>query len=129
MSDLAGFMIIYYKYITIQAGVPEMIKDNINKQNMTTKLMAQGAIIASLYVVLSLLTYQFSYMEIQCRVAEALCMTIYFTPAGAWGVCIGCFITNMLGGSWLDTMCGTLATVIAVLLTLPIVKAVKKKHK
>ena len=78
-------------------------------------------------VVLSLLTYQFSYLEIQCRVAEALCMTIFFTPAGAWGVCIGCFITNMFGGSWLDTVCGTLATLIAVLLTTPIVKAIKRK--
>lgn len=93
----------------------------------TTGLMTQGAIIAALYVVLSLLTYQFSYLEIQCRVAEALCMTIFFTPAGAWGVVIGCFITNMFGGSWLDTVCGTFATLVAVLLTLPIVKSIKKK--
>lgn len=93
----------------------------------TARPIAQGAIIATLYVVLSLVTYQFSYLEIQCRVAEALCMTIFFTPAGAWGVCIGCFITNLFGGSWLDIVFGTLATVIAALLTLPIVKAVKKK--
>ncbi|MBR6160034.1 MAG: QueT transporter family protein [Lachnospiraceae bacterium] len=93
----------------------------------TAQYITEGAVIAGLYVVLSLLTYQFSYLEIQCRVAEALCMTIFFTPAGAWGVCIGCFITNMFGGSWLDTVCGTLATLIAVLLTTPIVKAIKRK--
>ena len=97
------------------------------KHNTKAKLVAQGAIIAALYAVLSLMTYQFSYLEIQCRVAEALCMTIFFTPAGAWGVCAGCFITNLFGGSWMDIVFGTLATVIAVLLTLPLVKAIKKK--
>lgn len=92
-----------------------------------TKPLTHGAVIAALYVVLSLLTYQFSYLEIQCRVAEALCMTIFFTPAGAWGVCVGCFLTNLFGGSWIDMVFGTLATVVAVLLTLPLTKAVKKK--
>ncbi len=96
-------------------------------KNSTTQLITQGAIIAGLYVVLSLAMYQFSYLEIQCRAAEALCMTIFFTPAGAWGVCIGCFITNLFGGSWMDTVFGTLATLIAVILTLPITKAIKKR--
>ena len=110
-----------YQEITI------MPENSINKTKITTHHLTQGAIIAGLYVVLSLLTYQFSYLEIQCRVAEALCMTIFFTPAGAWGVCVGCFITNLFGGSWIDTVFGTLATVIAVLLTLPITKSLKKK--
>ena len=35
----------------------------------TTKFVTYGAVIAALYVVLSLVTYQFSYLEIQCRVA------------------------------------------------------------
>lgn len=95
--------------------------------NKTTKLITHSAIIAGLYVVLSLLTYQFSYLEIQCRVAEALCMTMFFTPAGAWGVCVGCLITNIFGGQWIDMVFGTLATVIAVLTTLPIINYIKKK--
>ena len=35
----------------------------------STAFLTQAAIIAAIYVVLSLLTYQFSYLEIQCRVA------------------------------------------------------------
>ena len=106
-----------------------MMKENpiINK-NMYIRYIVQGAIIATLYVVLSLLTYQFSYLEIQCRVAEALCMTIFYTPAGVWGVIIGCFITNLFGGSWFDIIFGTLATVIAAFLTKPIAKAIQKKR-
>ena len=96
-------------------------------KNKTTKLITQAAIIAALYVVLSLATYQFSYLEIQCRVAEALCMMIYFTPAGVWGVFVGCLITNIFGGAWLDIVFGSLATLIAALLTKPIVKNIRKK--
>ncbi len=103
------------------------MNENNSRNGSLTLLITQGAIIAAIYVALSLLTYQFSYLEIQCRVAEALCMTLFFTPAGAWGVCIGCFITNMFGGSWMDTVFGTLATLIAVLLTLPITSSLKKK--
>ena len=98
-----------------------MFKD----QSPTARLITQGAIIAALYAVLSLVTYQFSYLEIQCRVAEALCMTIYFTPAGVWGVIVGCFITNLFGGSWIDIVFGTLATAIAAFLTKPIVKKIR----
>ena len=104
-----------------------MLEGSSYNMGLTARRITQGAIIAALYVVLSLLTYQFSYLEIQCRVAEALCMTLFFTPAGAWGVCIGCFITNMFGGSWMDTVFGSLATIIAVLTTMPIVKHIKKK--
>ena len=55
-----------------------MSKGSIRNKNMRIQLLTQGAIIAAVYVVLSLMTYQFSYLEIQCRVAEALCMTIFY---------------------------------------------------
>lgn len=94
----------------------------------TAKYITQAAIIVALYVVFSLLTYQFSYLEIQCRVAEALCMTIFFTPAGVPGVFLGCLITNLFGGSVIDMIFGTLTTLLAAALTYPIARAVRKKH-
>ena len=94
----------------------------------TTKFITTAAIVAALYVVLSLITYTFSYLEIQCRIAEALCMTIFYTPAGIIGVVIGCFITNIFGGSPLDMIFGTTATLIAALLTYPIARTIRKKH-
>ena len=97
-------------------------------QKKSVQLIAQAAIIAAIYVVLSLATYQFSYLEIQCRVAEALCMTIFFTPAGVWGVFVGCLITNIFGGAWLDMVFGSLATLIAALLTRPIANRIRAKH-
>ncbi len=94
----------------------------------TAKFISTAAIVAALYVVLSLLTYTFSYLEIQCRVAEALCMTIFYTPAGILGVIIGCFITNLLGGSPIDMIFGTAATLIAALMTYPIARTIRKKN-
>ena len=96
--------------------------------NKTTKFITQAAIIAALYVVLSLLMYTFSYLEIQCRVAEALCMTIFYTPAGIFGVFIGCLITNIFGGSLLDVIAGSLTTLVAALITYPIARTIRKKH-
>ena len=104
-----------------------METNTIKGKSMTTQLVAQGAIIAALYVVLSLLTYQFSYLEIQCRVAEALCMAIYFTPAGVWGVFVGCLITNMFSGSWMDIVFGSAATLIAALITRAMAIPMRKK--
>ncbi|MBR4573389.1 MAG: QueT transporter family protein [Lachnospiraceae bacterium] len=101
---------------------------NENKdQILSTRLITEGAIIAGLYVVLSL--NPLSFKEVQCRFGEALCMTILFSPAGAWGMVIGCFLTNLLGGAhWLDTVFGTLATLTAVLFTLPIASRLRSKY-
>jgi len=94
----------------------------------TAKFITTAAIVAALYVVLSMITYTFSYLEIQCRVAEALCMTIFFTPAGIFGVFIGCLITNIFGGSMIDIIFGSATTLVAALLTYPISRAIRKKH-
>lgn len=96
--------------------------------NKSTKFITQAAIIAALYAVLCMLTYTFSHLEIQCRVAEALCMTIFYTPAAIPGLFIGCVITNLLGGSMLDIIFGSLATLIAALLTRPITKKLRNKY-
>ena len=96
--------------------------------NKTAKFITQAAIIAAIYAVLSILTYSFSHLEIQCRVAEALCMTIFYTPAAIPGLFVGCLITNLLGGAWLDIVFGSLATLIAALLTKPITNRLHNKY-
>ncbi len=96
--------------------------------NKKAKFITQAAIIAALYAVLSILTYTFSHLEIQCRVAEALCMTIFYTPAAILGMFVGCLITNIFGGAWLDIVFGSLATLIAAVITKPITNMLHKKY-
>lgn len=75
--------------------------------------MAQAAMIAAIYVVLCITFAPISYGAIQARVAEALTILPYFTPAAIPGLFIGCFTANLIGGSiMLDVVCGSIATLI-----------------
>ena len=84
----------------------------IDKKTTTLKL-AQGGIIAALYVALTLIFAPISYGEIQLRVAEALTILPLFTPAAVPGLFVGCLLANLLGGAviW-DIIFGSLATLI-----------------
>lgn len=75
--------------------------------------MAQAAMIAAIYVVLCIVFAPISYGAVQARIAEALTILPYFTPAAIPGLFIGCIISNILGGSILiDVIFGSLATLI-----------------
>ena len=75
--------------------------------------MGQAAMIAAIYVVLCIAFAPISYGAIQARVAEALTILPYFTPAAIPGLFIGCLIANLIGGSiMLDVVCGSIATLI-----------------
>ena len=79
--------------------------------------ITQAAVIAAIYVVLILLFQPFSFGEIQVRVAEALTVLPFFTPAAIPGVTIGCLIGNLIGGNVMDMIFGTLATLIGAVVS------------
>lgn len=73
--------------------------------------MVQAAMIAAIYIVLTLMLMPVSYGPVQFRISEALCILPYFTPAAIPGVFVGCLLSNALGGSViLDVIFGSLAT-------------------
>jgi uncharacterized membrane protein len=75
--------------------------------------MTQAALIAAVYVVLTMVFAPFSFSEIQVRIAEALTILPLFTPAAIPGLFIGCLLGNILGGAALpDIIFGSLATLI-----------------
>jgi uncharacterized membrane protein len=79
--------------------------------------ITQGAAIAALYVVLTLVFAPISFGPVQVRVAEALCILPMFTPAAIPGLFIGCLIANFIGGGIiLDVIFGSLATLIGAVL-------------
>ncbi len=87
------------------------------KKTKTSALeLAQGGIIAALYVVLTLVFAPISFGEIQLRVAEALTILPLFTSAAIPGLFVGCLIANLLGGAVLwDILFGSLATLLGAL--------------
>ena len=76
-------------------------------------MLVHGALIAAIYIVLTMLFRPISFGPIQFRISEALCVLPYFTPAAVPGVFIGCLIANVMGGAMImDVVFGSLATLI-----------------
>lgn len=85
-------------------------------KNEKVLFLTQAALIAAIYVVLCVVFAPISYGEIQVRIAEALVILPYFTPAAIPGLFIGCFLSNMIGGSILvDMVFGSIATFLGAL--------------
>ena len=87
-------------------------------KNKSVLFMAQAAMIAAIYVVLTIVFAPSSFGEVQVRIAEALTILPVFTPAAIPGLFIGCLIGNILGGALLpDIIFGSIATLIGALFT------------
>ena len=85
-----------------------------------TKMLAQGALIAALYVALThlqnFLIPGSTTWAIQFRASEALCVLAFFTPAAIPGMTVGCLLFNISNAVALplDFLLGSLATLLAV---------------
>ncbi len=82
--------------------------------------LTTSGVIAALYVVLTLPFAQFAFGPIQFRLAEIMTVLPILTPAAIPGLAIGCFLSNLLNPMNLgiiDITFGTLATLIAAVLT------------
>ncbi|MBR1471385.1 MAG: QueT transporter family protein [Lachnospiraceae bacterium] len=83
--------------------------------NKKTLFLVHAAIIAALYVVLTMLANALGLANyaIQVRFSEALTILPYFTPAAIPGLFVGCILANILGGCLpLDVVFGSIATLL-----------------
>lgn len=80
-----------------------------------TLFLCQGALIAALYVILTLLSRVLGLDSgaVQVRFSEMLCLLPIYFSAAIPGVTVGCFLANLLSGAvWLDLLIGPVATLI-----------------
>lgn len=80
--------------------------------------LVHAAVIAALYVVLTLLANSLGLANsaIQVRFSEALTILPFFTPSAIPGLFIGCLLSNILTGCMpLDILFGSLATLLGAL--------------
>ena len=89
----------------------------MNMKNLSVRRIVRCAVIAAVYVVVCLVLAPFSYGAVQVRVAEALCLLPVFGAEYIVGVTLGCFLANLLGSTVVDVVFGTLATLLACLVT------------
>ena len=86
-------------------------------QNSSVRKLVRCGLVAAIYVVLCLALQPLSYGAVQVRVAEALCLLPVFGAEYIVGVTLGCFLANLLGSTVVDVVFGTLATLLACLVT------------
>ena len=89
--------------------------------------MTQAAMIAAIYVVLTVFISAFNLASgaIQVRISEALTILPVFIPAAIPGLFLGCLISNLVTGCMpLDVVFGSLATLIGACGTYAL-----RKHK
>lgn len=86
-------------------------------QNAKLIRIVRCGVIAAIYVALCMALQPLSYGAVQVRVAEALCLLPVFGAEYIIGVVLGCFLANLLGSTIVDVVFGTLATLLACLVT------------
>ena len=89
---------------------------NKPRPNLTRRLTT-AAIVAAAYAALTIALAPISYGAVQFRVSEALTVLPFFMPCCTWGLWIGCILANLYTGSVVDIVFGSLATLLAALLT------------
>lgn len=84
----------------------------------STAYVAQAAVIAAVYAVLTYLLQPISFSGGQLRISEALTILPVLTPAAVPALTLGCFISNLSSPfGAVDVALGTAATLISAILT------------
>jgi uncharacterized membrane protein len=87
-------------------------------RNKKVTYIVQAAMIAAIYVVLTIFISAFNLASgaIQVRISEALTILPYFTSAAIPGVSVGCLLANLLtGASIFDIVFGSIATLLGAI--------------
>ncbi|MCQ2409618.1 MAG: QueT transporter family protein [Clostridia bacterium] len=85
----------------------------------SVRFITRSALIAALYLVLSVAFQAISFGPVQLRVSEALVLLPVIMPEAIPGLAIGCFLTNFFFSPFgvYDIVLGTAATLIGAVLT------------
>jgi len=86
--------------------------------NVSPRFLTRTAAVAGVYATLTLVLAPISFGPLQVRVAEGLTVLPYFAAPAVPGLFLGCALANVIGGfGWPDVVFGSLATLLAALLT------------
>lgn len=92
----------------------KMLKD----KKISVKFLVISALVAALYVALTLIFAPISFMQLQFRVSEILTLLPIVSLPAVPGLFVGCLIANLIAGAlWQDVIFGSLATFLAAVLT------------
>lgn len=94
------------------------------KNNEKLRYMANAGMIAAIYAVTTIALAPLSFANLQFRVSEALTLLPVLTGSAIPGLTLGCVLANAIGvatgsniAGWLDVLFGSMATLLAAILT------------
>ncbi len=90
------------------------------KGKFSVRKLAAAAVTAAMYTALSYVAYtlNLAFAPVQFRLSEALTLLPFLFPETAWGLFVGCILTNLLSQYGpVDIVFGSLATLLAGLWT------------
>ena len=89
-------------------------------KRISVRSLCLSAVIAALYAALTLSFQAISFGAVQFRVSEAMTLLPVLFPEAVPGLAVGCLISNLfnpMGATVYDVVFGTLATLLAAVLT------------
>jgi len=88
----------------------------MRNSDRSAKIVAITAVVAAIYVVLTVAVPIPAHGPVQFRFSELLNLLVFFNPIFAPGIILGCLIANMFSEAnvLMDMIFGTLATVLAL---------------
>lgn len=89
----------------------------MDRTRLSARRVAVCALVGGAYAALTVALSPISYGPVQFRVSEALTVLPFLLPGTVWGLFVGCVLANLFTGSVLDIVFGSLATLLAGLLT------------
>ena len=88
---------------------------NVEKYVSNIMILTRLAIIAAMYVAMTLAVPALSFSAIQCRFSEILVLLCFYRKDYSIALILGCFIANWFSPlGWYDLVFGVAATAIAV---------------
>ena len=97
---------------------------------LTPRRIAFAGVLAAVYAAVTYLCMPFAYGSIQFRLSEALTVLCCFTPTAIVGMVLGCVAANIfttLGFPVIDIVFGSLATLLACLVTRSMARSLDRK--
>ncbi|HAE41376.1 MAG TPA: QueT transporter family protein [Clostridiales bacterium] len=99
-------------------------------KKITTDYLVKSAIIAALYIAVTLVFQAVSYGQVQFRISEIFVLFAFIDPAYLFGLTLGCAVANLFSPFGLiDVVFGTAATFLALLFIILVRRKMGKSLK
>ena len=92
------------------------MKNSTNTSSLSTQSIAKTAVVAALYVVITLVLAPISFGAVQLRFAEMFNYLALYNKRYIWGVTLGVFLANFASPTWaFDVPIGSLSTLLVLI--------------